>query len=239
VFVARRRVRLEARDEGAEPALVKDARGERLLQHRQQRAVARERAEIEQPRGRGQILLRRLRHLGDTDDVMSHAQPRVPERIEHGFDERQQRLARARGHEANVEVASHAEQAPAVAAHRAHQRRALLAGEARRREQLAHHPVDDLRVPARQREPSRAGRGEHRTQLTAVIVEVGTQRQGVRRAAFSWRRFEVLDHDRRPLPCWAESSVSDGDGRRVSGAFGVGSSSASAQVRKPRKAAQV
>jgi dienelactone hydrolase len=176
-------VRLEARDEGRHLLLAEHAGGEALLQHALERRAADQRTKVEQL-GRGRQVVHRLcHHIRNRQDVVPHAQPRVPQRIEHLLHQRQQRIGRAGRQEADVQVALPAEQTAAVAAHGAHQQSAVAPLEVGARVEPPQQGVGTLRVAARQHQPGAAGTAEQRAQLRALLLEIGAHRRRQRRAA--------------------------------------------------------
>jgi hypothetical protein len=114
--VASLALRFEARDERTELAAAEHTRERALFEHRCQERVAHQRTKVEQLCGHGQVVHGIGHRVSDADHLMSDAHARVPQRIEHAFHERLERVSRARGHETDVEIALQAEHTSSVTA---------------------------------------------------------------------------------------------------------------------------
>ena len=83
----RRRLRVDAIDERAEVVLSEDPLVRLVDERSQQVCVAGEQSQIEQRRGRLEVLLREGDDLADAQHLMAHGQTGVPQRVEQGLGE--------------------------------------------------------------------------------------------------------------------------------------------------------
>ena len=87
-LVPGRRLGLEPVDEVAEVALAEETLDGRRVERPEQGVVTREPAQVEQTGRRGQVGAGQRHRVGHTDDLVTHLQSGVPERVEERLEER-------------------------------------------------------------------------------------------------------------------------------------------------------
>jgi hypothetical protein len=177
------RLVVQALHEGGERAAVEEPAPRAIEQLRHQRLIAGDGAQIEQRRGRRQIVLRERQRLVGVHHLVADGEPRVPQRVEERLHEARRGLAvpRARrDHDAHVGVAPEGHRAAPVAPGRG-EAQVLRAPHRRRgrREEGAHEAIQHLPVATPERDAVLSG-GQAAREVGAmaheVVPELATER---------------------------------------------------------------